>query len=96
MHEMAWKESLRDRWLLANLPPKALRYIYCDTSYWSENALNWESIRQYRKSHREELRVLKNTELTPPYEDPDFERERVANARSAAAPKVGEIGRAHV
>jgi len=89
MYEMAWKDSLRDRWILANRPPSEIRFIYCDVAYWGEYALSWESIRQYRKSKRESIRLLVGTELTPEYGNPENERERVKKQRQRVAPKTG-------
>lgn len=89
MHPMAWKESLRDRWILANRPPSEIRFIYCDRAYWGDDALNWESIRQYRKTHRESLRLLMGTELTPEFGNPENERERVKKQRQRIAPRTG-------
>ena len=89
MHEMAWKDSLRDRWILANRPPSEIRFIYCDVSYWGEYALSWESIRQYRKNKRESIRLLVGAELTPEYGNPENERERVKKQRQRVAPKTG-------
>ena len=89
MHNMAWKDSIRDLWILANRPPKEIRFIYCDPGFWGKDALSWEAVRQYRKKHRDLLRPYMGTELTPPFEHPETERKRVEELRSAVAPKVG-------
>lgn len=89
MFDMAWAESLRDRWILANRPPTELRFIYCDTTFWGDDALSWESLRQYRKNKRDSLRLLMGTELIPEYGNPENERERVKKQRRTLAPKTG-------
>lgn len=89
LQEMSWKSSSDDGWVLANWTPKQIRELYCDQVYWGKKALKWESIRQYRKSHREELKVWRGMEKPTPFENMDSERERVKRVRSTA-PKVGD------
>lgn len=89
LNKMAWKESLRDRWILANRPPSEIRFIYCDADYWGDDALSWEALRQYRKGHRDSLLLLKGTKLNPEFTSPENERERVKKQRKRIAPKTG-------
>lgn len=88
MNIMSWKGSPDDLWLLANWRPKDLKALYCDKSHWGESALSWESIRQYRKGHRNELKEFIGMEKPTPYQNLRSERERVRQVRSSA-PRVG-------
>jgi hypothetical protein len=94
LHEMSWKGSPDDAWILANWHPRHIRALYCDKSFWGKNALDWESVRQYRKRNKKFLDRFRGMEKPTPHQNLDSERERVRKVRNVA-PKVGQTAAEH-